>query len=177
MRAVVNNTMAIRTDDVVVIGSGIGGLVCALSLAPKSVTLITKTPQPHSGSSLLAQGGIAAAVGPDDSPEAHAADTVSAGAGLSDPQRTRELTDEGAASLEWLLQEGIAFDRDLQGSLSLAKEAAHQAPRNARARGGATRGTSSALAASSQTTAKPGAWWEAARSRRATPSPHPTELE
>jgi L-aspartate oxidase len=138
MRTVVDNTMAVRTDDVVVVGSGIGGLVCALSLAPKSVTLITKTEQPDSGSSVLAQGGIAAAIGPDDSPEAHAADTLSAGAGLSDPQRTRELTDEGAASLNWLLQEGIAFDRDLEGGLSLAKEAAHQFPRVVHAGGDAT---------------------------------------
>ena len=138
MRTVVDNSMTVRSDDVVVVGSGIGGLVCALSLAPNSVTLITKTPQPHSGSSLLAQGGIAAAIGPDDSPAAHAADTLSAGAGLSDPQRTRELTDEGAASLDWLLQEGIAFDRDLQGALSLAKEAAHQFPRVVHAGGDAT---------------------------------------
>jgi L-aspartate oxidase len=138
MRTVVDNTMTVRSDDVVVVGSGIGGLVCALSLAPKSVTLITKTPQPHGGSSLWAQGGIAAAIGPDDSPEAHAADTLSAGAGLSDPQRTRELTDEGAASLDWLLQEGISFDRDLEGALSLAKEAAHQFPRVVHAGGDAT---------------------------------------
>ena len=138
MRTVVDNSMTVRSDDVVVVGSGIGGLVCALSLAPNSVTLITKTPQPHSGSSLLAQGGIAAAIGPDDSPAAHAADTLSAGARLSDPQRTRELTDEGAASLDWLLQEGIAFDRDLQGALSLAKEAAHQFPRVVHAGGDAT---------------------------------------
>jgi L-aspartate oxidase len=102
------------------------------------VTLITKTPEPHGGSSLWAQGGIAAAIGPDDSPEAHAADTLSAGAGLSDPQRTRELTEEGAASLDWLLQEGIAFDRDLEGTLALAKEAAHQFPRVVHAGGDAT---------------------------------------
>ena len=138
MRTVVDNSMAVRSDDVVVVGSGVGGLVCALSLAPKSVTLITKTPKLRGGSSLWAQGGIAAAIGPDDSPEAHAADTLSAGAGLSDPQRTRELTDEGAASLDWLLQEGIAFDRDLEGSLSLAKEAAHQFPRVVHAGGDAT---------------------------------------
>jgi L-aspartate oxidase len=138
MRTVVDNTMAVRSEDVVVIGSGIGGLVCALSLAPKSVTLITKTPQPHGGSSLWAQGGIAAAIGPDDSPAAHAADTLSAGAGLSDPERTRELTDEGAASLDWLLQEGIVFDRDLEGTLALAKEAAHQFPRVVHAGGDAT---------------------------------------
>jgi len=138
MRTVVDNTMTVKPDDVVVVGSGIGGLVCALSLAPKSVTLITKTPQLRGGSSFWAQGGIAAAVGPDDSPEAHAADTLSAGAGLSDPQRTRDLTDEGAASLDWLSQEGIAFDRNLEGKLALAREAAHQYPRVAHAGGDAT---------------------------------------
>jgi len=128
----------VQRDDVIVVGSGMGGLVCALSLAPRSVTLITKTPQLLGGSSLWAQGGIAAAVGPQDSPRAHAADTLSAGAGLSDPQRTRELTDEGAASLEWLEKEGIPFDRDLHGALALAREAAHQYPRVAHAGGDTT---------------------------------------
>jgi len=130
--------MPIRTGDVIVVGSGIGGLVCALSLAPRSVTLITKTPQLQGGSSFWAQGGIAAAVGPEDSPQAHAADTLSAGAGLSDPDRTRELTEEGAASLEWLVQEGIPFDRDLHGAFALAKEAAHRFPRVAHAGGDTT---------------------------------------
>ncbi|MDH3351509.1 MAG: L-aspartate oxidase [Gammaproteobacteria bacterium] len=130
--------MMVKHDDVVVVGSGIGGLACALSLAPRSVTLITKTPQLQGGSSLWAQGGIAAAVGPNDSPEAHAADTLSAGAGLSDPERTRQLTEEGAASLQWLVEEGIPFDRDLHGALALAKEAAHQFARVAHAGGDTT---------------------------------------
>lgn len=130
--------MVVNKDDIVVVGSGIGGLVCALSLAPRCVTLITKTPQLHGGSSLWAQGGIAAAVGPDDSPDAHAEDTLSAGAGLSDPERTRQLTGEGAASLKWLLQEGIPFDRDIHGALALAKEAAHQFPRVVHAGGDTT---------------------------------------
>ena len=138
MKRVVDNTMSVQHDDILVVGSGIGGLVCALSLAPRAVTLITKTPKLQSGSSLWAQGGIAAAVGPDDSPQAHAADTLSAGAGLSDPRRARELTDEGAASLDWLVREGIPFDRDVRGELALAKEAAHQFPRVVHAGGDTT---------------------------------------
>jgi L-aspartate oxidase len=130
--------MLVRNDDVVVVGSGIGGLVTALSLAPRSVTLITKTPQLQGGSSLWAQGGIAAAIGPDDSPESHTADTLFAGAGLSDPERTRQLTEEGAASLDWLVREGIPFDRDSQGALELAQEAAHRFPRVVHAGGDTT---------------------------------------
>ena len=133
-----NPSMSVQTDDIVVVGSGIGGMACALSLAPRPVTLITKTPQLQGGSSLFAQGGIAAAIGPGDSPEAHAADTMSAGAGLSDAQRTRTLTGEGAASLEWLLEEGIPFDRDMNGALALAKEAAHRFPRVVHAGGDTT---------------------------------------
>ena len=75
----------VAADDIVVVGTGMAGLITALSLAPRPVTLITKTSSLESGSSLWAKGGIAAAVGPGDSPEAHAEDTLSAGAGLSDP--------------------------------------------------------------------------------------------
>ncbi len=92
-------SMSTRTDDVIIVGSGIGGLACALSMAPRSVTVVTKTPCLEGGSSLWAQGGIAAAVGPGDSPEAHAVDTITAGAGLTDPERAQQLTEEGAASL------------------------------------------------------------------------------
>lgn len=130
--------MTTRTDDVLIVGSGLAGLVCALSLAPKSVSLITKTPGLVGGSSLFAQGGIAAAVGPGDSSEAHAEDTLTCGAGLSNPERARGLTAEGATSLQWLIDEGIEFDRGLDGALALSREAAHRFPRVVHAGGDST---------------------------------------
>ena len=130
--------MSERTDEVIVVGSGLAGLTCALALAPRPVTLITKTASLAGGSSLWAQGGIAAAVGPDDSPEMHAADTLSAGAGLSDPELVHQMTSESANGLRWLLGQGIPFDRALDGTLALAQEAAHGTPRVVHAGGDAT---------------------------------------
>jgi len=128
----------IAADDIVVVGTGMAGLITALSLAPRPVTLITKTASLESGSSLWAKGGIAAAVGPGDTPEAHAEDTLSAGAGLSDPGRALALTREGADSLRLLIHEGVPFDRALDGTLELAREAAHGRPRVVHAGGDAT---------------------------------------
>lgn len=130
--------LAIGADDVVVVGTGMAGLITALSLSPRPVTLITKTATLESGSSLWAKGGIAAAVGPGDTPEAHARDTLSAGAGLSDPRRALALTREGADSLSLLIHEGVPFDRALDGTLELAREAAHGRPRIVHAGGDAT---------------------------------------
>lgn len=130
--------MSEGTDEVIVVGSGLAGLVCALALTPRPVTLITKTASLAGGSSLWAQGGIAAAVGPDDSPEMHAADTLSAGAGLSDPELVHQMTRESANGLRWLLGQGIPFDRTLDGALALAQEAAHRTPRVVHAGGDAT---------------------------------------
>jgi L-aspartate oxidase len=130
--------LSIAADDVLVVGTGMAGLITALSLAPRPVTLITKTATLESGSSLWAKGGIAAAVGPGDTPEAHAEDTLSAGAGLSDPRRALALTREGADSLRLLIHEGVPFDRALDGTLELAREAAHGRPRIVHAGGDAT---------------------------------------
>lgn len=130
--------LEIAADDIVVVGTGMAGLITALSLAPRPVTLITKTAMLESGSSLWAKGGIAAAVGPGDTPEAHAEDTLSAGAGLSDPDRALALTREGADSLRLLIHEGVPFDRALDGTLELAREAAHGRPRIVHAGGDAT---------------------------------------
>jgi len=128
----------IAADDIVVVGTGMAGLITALSLAPRPVTLITKTAALESGSSLWAKGGIAAAVGPGDTPEAHAEDTLSAGAGLSDPGRALALTREGADNLRLLIHEGEPFDRALDGTLELAREAAHGRARVVHAGGDAT---------------------------------------
>ena len=126
------------SDEIVIVGSGIAGLVCALSLAPRPVTLITKTPALSGGSSWLAKGGIAAALGKDDSPAQHAADTLAAGAGLSHPARARSLAEQGVRTLQFLVEAGVPFDRALDGSLELAREAAHRHPRVLHAGGDAT---------------------------------------
>ncbi len=130
--------MSVCTEDTIVVGSGIAGLICALALAPRSVTLLTKTPRLEGGSSLWAKGGIAAAIGSDDKAEYHAADTVSAGAGLSDPERALRLAKEGAENLQWLVDQGVAFDCAMDGTLALAHEAAHCYPRIVHAGGDAT---------------------------------------
>jgi len=130
--------MSVRTDSVIVVGSGMAGLICALALAPRSVTLMTKTPRLEGGSSLWAKGGIAAAVGPEDTPEHHAADTLSAGAGLSDPESALRLAEEGVDNLQWLVDEGVPFDRAVDGTLALAREAAHGYARIVHAGGDAT---------------------------------------
>ena len=124
--------------EVVIIGSGLAGLTCALALAPRPVTVITKTSSVAGGSSWWAQGGIAAAVGAGDSPVLHAADTIAAGAGLSDPTGVQELTEESAQGLQWLLDQGVRFDRTASGSLSLLKEAAHRSARVIHGGGDAT---------------------------------------
>lgn len=128
----------VRDAEVIVVGSGLAGMTAALQLAPRAVTLITKTAGLPGGSSLYAQGGIAAAVGPDDRPEDHAADTVAAGAGLVDAAMAALLTRDGAALVRRLLEDGLPFDRAPDGSPLLGREAAHGAARIVHAGGDAT---------------------------------------
>ncbi|CAO3457702.1 L-aspartate oxidase [Azospirillum largimobile] len=128
----------VRDAEVIVVGSGLAGMTAALQLAPRAVTLITKTAGLPGGSSLYAQGGVAAAVGPGDRPEDHAADTVSAGAGLVDAAMAALLTRDGAALVRRLLDDGLPFDRAPDGSPLLGREAAHGAARIIHAGGDAT---------------------------------------
>lgn len=130
--------MQLRHSDVIVIGSGMAGLVAALSLAPLRVTLLTKTDDLPGGSSNWAQGGIAAAIDPADDPAEHAADTVAAGAGLTDPEMAALLTQEGAKRLTSWINRGLPFDREANGRLCLGREAAHGAARVLHAGGDAT---------------------------------------
>ncbi len=126
-----------RTN-VVIVGSGVAGLSCALALAPLPVVVLTKTELAGSGSSVWAKGGIAAAVGADDTPEAHAADTVDAGAGLTDPDVALLLAREGAEAVRELADAGVPFDRNADGGLALGREAAHGCGRIVHAGGDAT---------------------------------------
>ncbi len=125
---------AVAAAEVVVVGTGVAGLTAALGCAPRRVTLLTKTRLGAGGASPWAQGGVAAAVGEDDSPALHAADTLAAGAGLSVPEIVELLVREGPGRVRALLALGARFDRDADGDLSLGREAAHSRRRILHAR-------------------------------------------
>jgi L-aspartate oxidase len=114
----------------VIVGTGIAGLWTAWRLASEgvSVVLVTKESMSDSASS-WAQGGIAVALGPGDSPSQHAADTLAASDGLADPEAIRILTSEGPDRIYELLAMGAVFDRSPDGRLRLGLEAAHTQPR------------------------------------------------
>ncbi len=125
-------------DRVVVVGAGIAGLATALRLAPRPVTLITAAPLGIGTATGWAQGGIAAAMGADDAPERHAADTLSAGAGLTEADVARRVAEAGPGLIDWLVGLAAPFDRDAAGALALGLEAAHSRRRIVRAGGDST---------------------------------------
>jgi L-aspartate oxidase len=114
---------------IVIVGAGLAGLFTALKLAPLPVTVVSAAPFGQGGSSVWAQAGIAAALAEGDSPEAHAADTIRAGAGIVDEKIAVLLAREARDRVEDLLRYGVPFDKDLEGRLDLAHEAAHGARR------------------------------------------------
>jgi L-aspartate oxidase len=117
-------------DRPIIVGTGIAGLWTAWRLAAEGrpSRLLTKGLLADSASA-WAQGGIAVALGPGDSPSQHAADTLAAGDGLSDPEAVRILTNEGPDRIRELLAMGAVFDRGEDGSLRFGLEAAHNRPR------------------------------------------------
>jgi L-aspartate oxidase len=125
----------ITFDGVLVVGAGLAGLAAALAAAPRRALVLSPGPLTKAAASAWAQGGMAAALSPDDSPALHAADTVAAGGGLTDPAMAALLAHEGPGAVEWLAGLGVPFDRDAHGSFALGLEAAHSRPRIAKVRG------------------------------------------
>ncbi|MGB6600853.1 MAG: L-aspartate oxidase [Candidatus Cybelea sp.] len=130
--------METHRSDALVVGAGIAGLIAALKLYPAKVTVLCKTRLGKGAATDWAQGGIAAAIGKDDSPRLHAIDTQRAGAGISDSKIVEILTRDAPARVEELLELGAAFDRTEAGELALGREAAHQRRRIVKAGGDAT---------------------------------------
>ena len=116
---------SIYKSDVVVVGSGISGLMVAISLYPRKVTLVTKKKLGEMSSSAWAQGGIAAAVGTDDHPDIHYADTIKASSGLNNEDAVRMITSEALDVIQFLEKINIQFDKDTNNNFYLSIEAAH----------------------------------------------------
>jgi len=114
--------------DALIVGAGAAGLYAALCLPESWRVAIASKSDLKIGASDWAQGGIAAALHPDDSPHLHFNDTLRAGAGLCDPAAVRFLVERAAGSIERLLHLGVEFDRH-DSALATTLEAAHSRPR------------------------------------------------
>ncbi|MEO5739852.1 MAG: L-aspartate oxidase [Vicinamibacterales bacterium] len=115
--------------DVIIVGSGIAGLRAAVELGPASDIVIITKADPSESNTEYAQGGIAAAIGKDDSPELHARDTMVAGDGLCDERAVHVLCDEGPRYTRELMDWGARFNRGADGEPDLASEGAHSVRR------------------------------------------------
>lgn len=122
----------------VVIGSGIAGLTTALQVREVGSVMVVTKDILSAGSTQWAQGGIAVALGPGDTPEQHLQDTLVAGAGLCDEDAVRALVTEGPAAVHGLIALGTQFDHTAAGELSLTREGGHLRDRIAHAGGDAT---------------------------------------
>ncbi len=127
--------MTIRTGRVIIIGAGLGALSAALRLAPRPVLVISPERLGSGASSAWAQGGVAAAMAAGDTPQAHARDTIRAGAGTVDPEVADLVTQLAREHIVDLTRMGTPFDRDSEGRYVLSREAAHSFPRVVRVMG------------------------------------------
>jgi L-aspartate oxidase len=123
--------------DYIIVGSGIGGLYTALLARESGSVLVITKGSIEDCNTRYAQGGIAAAIGKDDSPQLHLEDTLNAGGGLSDEEAVRILADEGPARIADLVNFRVPFDT-LDGEIALTLEAAHSVSRVLHAGGDAT---------------------------------------
>src|SRR6185295_10379801 len=115
--------------DFVIVGGGVAGLRAAIALAGGGRVLILTKAEPAESNTGYAQGGIAAAIGEDDTPALHARDTIRAGDGLCDEAAVRVLVEHGPAGVGELLAWGARFERDAGGRPALGREAAHSVRR------------------------------------------------
>jgi len=134
----VGSTAAMSGRAPLIIGGGFAGLMTALRLAPMPAVVLAKAPLGAEASSGWAQGGIAAAIGPDDDPELHLADTLAAGDGLCDVAGRAADYGGGAGRHRNAASLRVRFDRVTTGALSLGLEAAHARRRIVHATGDGT---------------------------------------
>ncbi|MGB9682593.1 MAG: L-aspartate oxidase [bacterium] len=124
--------------DVLIIGSGIAGLYTALNIDSRYKVFVITKGDIKDSNSYNAQGGIAAAIGEDDSPDIHFEDTIRAGDGLCNPEAVRLLVDKAPSIVDDLLRLGVDFDRNEEGKIDLGREGAHSRRRVLHSNGDAT---------------------------------------
>lgn len=125
--------------DVLVIGGGVAGLSAAIAAAGRGASVLVLMKRGAGDSNTAtAQGGIAVAMAEGDTPELHLADTIEAGAGLTDEPAARRVVTEGPARVRELMEWGAAFDRTPGGELAFTREGAHSCDRIVHANGDAT---------------------------------------
>ncbi len=124
-----------EASEVLIIGAGLAGLYAALSFAPRPVTVLSPCRLGDGASSTWAQGGIAAAMDKNDTPAAHAKDTISAGAGIVLPEIAKLVTEAARKHIAGLFAIRTPFDRTEDGEYVLSREAAHSWPRIVRVKG------------------------------------------
>jgi L-aspartate oxidase len=131
--------IVMATYDRIIVGSGVAGLSAALAARGHGRTLLIAKDALAESNTRYAQGGIAAALGADDSPALHLRDTVAAGGGLVDEAAAATLTAAAPRRIAELIQLGVPFDRDgTGGAIALGREAAHSASRIVHAGGDTT---------------------------------------
>jgi len=138
--AITSETKIYKTFDfdVIIVGAGLAGLYTALNLSENLSCVILAKDNINISSSWLAQGGIAAAIGDDDTPELHLEDTVVAGAGLCDTDAAKVLVGEGPIDIAKLVELNVPFDLDEHGELQFTREGGHNKHRVVHAGGDAT---------------------------------------